>query len=243
MPNKLLLFLLLTTLVLLYVSCNDTGPKAGEELMVEGRESVDFTSVVMSFPGVIYLQQWDADTLRIETEEELLPEIVSYVEGGTLYIKPKSKEFSTDLWPKHSKPANFYITMKDPKGVTVTGAGTVFSEGKIDTKDFQLTLNGSGVARLHLNVENLISTLSGGGNFTLRGRVKNQQIKISGSGNYNAFDLVSQKCDVRINGAGNVSVNVVDSLQVSIIGAANVQYKGNPKVTKRIVGAGNVEAW
>jgi hypothetical protein len=63
---------------------------------------------------------------------------------------------------------------------------------------------------------------------------------MSGFGNYNAPDLQSQTASVRISGAGNAVIWVLDSLDVEISGAGNVEYFGSPEVSKDISGAGKV---
>ena len=72
------------------------------------------------------------------------------------------------------------------------------------------------------------------------GQVERQEIELKGFGNYNARDLESRTASVRISGAGNAVVWVLDTLDVTISGAGNVEYYGDPRVTREISGAGKV---
>ena len=55
-----------------------------------------------------------------------------------------------------------------------------------------------------------------------------------------AEKLTADAATVSIPGAGNVIVQVKDTLKATIFGAGSVQYSGDPKVTKTIRGAGSV---
>jgi hypothetical protein len=56
-----------------------------------------------------------------------------------------------------------------------------------------------------------------------------------------AADLVTNKCDVRISGSGDVEINVTDELDASISGSGSVLYKGDPKkLNSHSAGSGKV---
>jgi len=74
----------------------------------------------------------------------------------------------------------------------------------------------------------------------LTGQVEAQEIDLSGLGSYNAPDLESRAASVRISGAGNTVIWVLDTLDVTISGAGNVEYFGSPEVTRDVSGAGRV---
>ncbi len=63
---------------------------------------------------------------------------------------------------------------------------------------------------------------------------------LSGAGDIDASDLSAQVGDVRIDGAGNVTVNVAVELAAFIDGAGDIVYFGDPEVTEIINGAGEV---
>jgi hypothetical protein len=65
-------------------------------------------------------------------------------------------------------------------------------------------------------------------------------IYITGTGNVDGFDMVVNDCNIRISGAGNCEVHVIESLDVDISGVGNVWYMGDPTVTTDVSGVGNI---
>lgn len=56
-----------------------------------------------------------------------------------------------------------------------------------------------------------------------------------------AADLVTEKCEVRISGSGDVEVNVQEELTSKISGSGDIRYKGEPKrVNNHSSGSGSV---
>ena len=85
------------------------------------------------------------------------------------------------------------------------------------------------------------AAVTGAGDFILSGdRQALLDIHITGTGNLKAFEMEVKECNIRISGAGNCEVNVIDNLDVKISGMGNVWYKGSPSLTTDVSGVGNV---
>lgn len=78
------------------------------------------------------------------------------------------------------------------------------------------------------------------GDLIFDGTVSHQEIQISGSGDYNARTLQSETTAVRINGSGDVTLNVKNQLDIQVSGSGDVRYEGNPQLNSRIRGSGNI---
>ncbi|MEL6672591.1 MAG: head GIN domain-containing protein [Bacteroidota bacterium] len=140
------------------------------------------------------------------------------------------------------------------KTATKTSTTSLFT---ID--DLQVNLDGAAEADLELDGDSLYVDVDGAGDITLEadlltldlsvagaaryegeGTVDNQLIVVKGAGNVEAFDMVSQHCEIDFLGAGEAEVNAQQSLDVQIVGAATVYYKGNPSITQSISGLGSL---
>lgn len=76
----------------------------------------------------------------------------------------------------------------------------------------------------------------------MSGEVDTQQLNISGVGSYDAKELVSKDCEIRISGAGKAVVNATQTLDIEMSGVGKVDYVGNPSVTQNISGAGSIKS-
>jgi len=106
------------------------------------------------------------------------------------------------------------------------------------------TVNTSEEIRAEITIPSFsFAGVTGAADFELSGEQQDAlDIYITGTGNVEAFDMQVKDCNIRISGAGNCEVNVVDNLDVVISGVGNIWYMGNPALSTDISGVGNVTA-
>ncbi len=205
-------------------------------VITEDRDVSGFDSVALSGFGRVIITQGGEESLRIETDDNLMRYIETTVRGRTLELS-----FTEDnllLIPSDS--LIFYLSVIDLTALDASGAGQ-FEIDELDADRLELTLNGAGDIRIDsLTAADLQVTVNGAGNLNLAGTVETQEIAFNGLGNYAAADLESQTATVRVPGAGRVVVWARDTLDVTISGAGSVEYYGRPDVTQSISGAGRL---
>ncbi len=205
----------------------------------ESRDVSDFTALSIEYPVDITIQQGESPALTITTDDNLLPQISTEVQGSTLVIENKIREWNQRVRP--SETVQITLTVNDISRVDFTSAGKLVVES-YQGQDLQVTLSGAGEVQLHeteLDTLNLI--LSGAGDLSADGSVKDLSLRISGFGSFDGADLFVQNADVSISGAGDAMLRVEQALDVRISGAGSVRYYGQPEsVSKQISGAGNV---
>lgn len=81
---------------------------------------------------------------------------------------------------------------------------------------------------------------SGAANIYLEGYAQSFDVKNEGSGRIFAFNMPSTKCNIHIQGSGDVEITCAQSLRVLIEGSGNVYYKGSPHISSSIYGSGEV---
>src|SRR5690606_20528806 len=107
-----------------------------------------------------------------------------------------------------------------------------------------LTIENKGVltGRLHVQSNKVKIHNQGAGDFSLSGTTSQLHITSKGAGSIVAEDLLAENVAINLSGAGNVTVNATQSLDIDISGVGNVSYKGNPsKLKKNIKGLGSIE--
>ena len=208
----------------------------------ETREASDFDEVMMRISGKVYLKQGDKDEVRLEGDEAFLQEVATEVDRGRLVIKNR-RERSWRFWENSGRKGALtaYVTVKDLKGVYVSGSGDIVSEGQIDVDDLTVSISGSGDIKLSIGAEYVSSKISGSGNIELDGTADRAKLSISGSGKYFAEKLEAGGYTISMSGSGRGSVNVSGDLDVRISGSGKIYYIGSPtSVNSSVTGSGTV---
>jgi hypothetical protein len=213
------------------------GEPGSGHIVTESREVKDFSSIEVSYPAQITVQQGKLESLKIEAEDNVLPGLKTQVMQGDLEIFYKSED-GKHVNPTH--PVKITIIVKDLTKVNFSSAGelTIIN---LETQDLDLALSGAGNLKLdNINVQNLAVGLSGAGSLTASGTADNLKLNISGVGSYHGADMDSKTARVNISGMGSATIWAEDELTASISGAGSVNYYGSPRVTKNISGLGSV---
>ena len=199
--------------VLLLAACSTI--RGSGTVTAESRTVHGFTEVAFSGSGHLVIEQTGTEWLTITAEDNILPVLTSEVTGGRfdLGAKPTTAIFTT-------KPIEYRLTVKDLRGLTVSGSG------KAELAQFGST--------------DLAVTLSGSGTIVLGGRVQTQNVTLSGSGSYQADTLVSQAATVHVSGSGAAEVSVSQTLHAMVSGSGSIVYRGNPQVEQHISGSGHI---
>ena len=191
-------------------SGNNNGPVTRESRNVSGLDGVELRGV-----GNLLIRQTGRESLTVEAEKDVLPEITTRVVDGRLIIGSASNSAIHT-----TRPINFYLTVKNLNSLAVLGTATAEATG-IDTDSLTVTIDGAGTVRME-------------------GQADEQAVEISGTSNYLAEDLQSIDVKIAVAGAGSAVVNVKEKLDAEISGVGSVEYVGNPRIQQTVSGAGHV---
>lgn len=183
-------------------------------LITESREVAGFNEIVLSGTGQVIVEVTGTESLTVEAEDNIMPELETVVRGGRLELGTKANIMPTRV-------IVYTISAAELDGVTLSGSGAVTVTG-VDTSDFRTDISGSG----SVNVEGSAS-----------GRLS---LTISGSGVFDAEGLVAGDGRVDVSGSGRAVVNVTDNLVISLSGSGAVEYIGSPAVEIDNSGSGTV---
>ena len=224
-------------------------------LVEEEREVEAFESVVLRGEGNVEFEQSEDRELVLEAEDNLVAELVTKVERGSLILSTRQ---GVILDP--TLPIVFHVKGPTLERISVEGSGDFDSEG-LELRDLQVDIGGSGNVHLghvdsssldlnvggsgevtidELTAEDAKVEIAGSGSVGLAGDIDAQSIEISGSGNYFGVNLESNDAAIRVSGSGNVEVFARETLTVRIDGSGDVRYKGNPTLDTFVSGSGSV---
>lgn len=190
------------------------GIRGSGEIMTEIRDVKPFTGISLALPCELEIEFCDIQEVSIESDDNILGYILSYVQEGILHINTKN-----NLSPsKH-----IFIKLKTNK---------------------LNNLRISGTARVNiqqLKEENLTLTISGAGKVKGTGKIGELEVSISGTGNINFKEMKTRQTKLKISGSGKAELYAEESIDATINGAGKANVWGNPQhVSKRINGIGKI---
>jgi hypothetical protein len=241
-------------------ACSFTLVQASGKITVEERAVSGFDRVALCGKGKLVLAQSETETVKIEAEDNLLPDIVTEVQGSTLKIGLGCNGERVHNPP--GRPPTYRVTLKTLRGLSVSGPGRLTADtlradaielqvsgsghlkvGELTAHKAEARVSGSGGVTLGaLNASVLKTNIAGSGTVRVAGKVPAQQIDISGSGTYEAADATSQTTTASISGSGEVTVWTNESLNVEISGSGKLRYYGEPQLTPTPSGSSAIQA-
>lgn len=201
-------------------------------VVVEERSLTAFDQIETNGSFNVIISQGPDQIVEVEGDDNILSIISTRVRGGELEIR-NTKNY------RSNNQVTLYITIPVISSIQLLGSGSVFGETIITGDLLDVELNGSGNVDLELDYIKLEVECKGAGNFQMYGSTSQQEVEIAGSGNYDARQLNSENCKIKIAGSGNGEVTVDNILEAEINGSGNITYFGNPAfVESNIHGSG-----
>ena len=246
--NKFLLPSLLIFAAVLYTSCSAAGgrglaggiPGSGN-IQTQTRDTGAFQAISIDYPGAkIIIQQGSPESVEIQADDNLLPQLSTEVLAGRLTIKSTETNWKTSVNP--TKQVKMTITARDLNEIVLSAEVGDLEVNDLRADALKLVLSGGAQIKLNgIQVDLLDSELSGAGDIQASGKANEIRLILSGLGNFNAADLQSGKATIELSGMGNATVRVEKELAATITGAGAVNYFGNPRVDKTLKGAESVK--
>jgi hypothetical protein len=214
------------------------GAPGSGKIVTETREVQDILAVSVNYPAEVLIQQGKVESVKIEAEDNLLPQLSTAMENGTLVIRNKEIDWNKRVNP--TKPVRITILVKDLRDLDFSSAGSVRIE-KLATDELSVRISGTGSLTLEqLKTRKLDCRLSGAGSINATGVADELKLVISGVGSFAGAELFSQTADARISGAGSATVHPKNELSARISGTGSIRYFGSPSVSQHVSGLGSV---
>jgi len=215
------------------------GMSGSGNVVTESRKVQGITAVSIEFPAEVLIQQGSTESVRIEAEDNLLVQLGSNVEQGTLVIRNTENNWNKRVRP--TKTVHITIMVKDLEQIDLSSAGTVNVEA-LETKALTINLSGTGSMTIDkLSTARLDLSLSGVGSITAKGTASDIHLAISGLGSLDGADLVSKSAQAQLSGAGSAILRTSDSLDAEISGTGSIKYYGSPSIHQQVSGLGSVD--
>jgi hypothetical protein len=236
MKNGFLLIVIPFVAVPILLSSCDSTVTGNGNFVISDREVPIFDRLEIKGNYEVELIPASTNKITIDTDENLLGNIVTEVDNGVLTIENRKS-----LVSRHSIKLSVYYDQL--KGLTSSGASVIASNSMVKSDYLELKFPGAGSVNLEIETEHLKVEMPGAGLIKLVGYANQQEIEMNGAGSFNAVNLVTQETKIRLNGVGNAEVNARNSLDAEINGIGSIKYVGNPTELRReIRGMGTIKA-
>lgn len=188
---------------------------ARDDVKTETRDVKPFTKVELKGSADIVLEAGKKQSFTISGSEKKLSRVETVVEGDTLIISQKGRNWS-------GTAIDITIHVKALNSLVVEGAADA-------------TLK-------NINSENFELMIAGAGDVDISGTCGSAEMDIAGAGDINARKFECKSVDININGAGDADVYASENVKAMINGVGDVTVYGNPKTVRpRINGFGSID--
>ena len=231
---KNLLFLFMTSVI--FYSCASISGNGN--VQDEKRPLSNINTVRTSGSIDVEINSGDNYSLTVQDDQNLLPYVITEINGGELNIHYKN---GYSIMNDHAK---VIVTVPTIDRIITSGSGDITSNGVIKSNNgIEMNTSGSGDIKATVNAPSVKVTGSGSGDIELSGTTKDFNCSISGSGDIKCSNLKSENAEIHVSGSSDVHVFASVSLKVNVAGSGDVHYSGNPASPEiHIAGSGTVEA-
>ena len=238
--------LLLGGIILLFTKCEKEffgnncnlaeGPIVSQEVDLSVIHSLD-----IEIPVELIIQESAAQSIIIESSQSVIDAILekSFVKNEEWNVQLDKCTINSDA----AFPVKITASLTSLQEIKVKGIGEARTLGTFkNIEHLKLEIEGSADFEFALDsIQSLETKIDGLGKFVLSGYAENHLINMNGSGEINAFDLITNNCQININGLGKCEVHVQESLEVKMDGSGSVCYKGQPAINIDNSGNGKVD--
>lgn len=219
--QKQLLACLLSLTLILSGAFNLTAQEKGNKNVVkEMRDLPAFSKVQAGGAFDIYIELGDAQSVEIETDENILPKIKTEVEDKTLKISSKGINNPTKL--------NVYLVVTEIESIYGSGASDIESVGILNAEMLETRASGASDVKLEVDVENLRSEASGASTIHLSGTADQHSLQASGASDIKAGKLTTQTTTANLSGASTAKVYAVKDVIGDVSGSSDLDFTASP---------------
>lgn len=192
------------------------------------------TMIDVSGPINLTLRQGPVPALEVRSEQRLLANIDTSIEGDRLHIGPRG------ILLRHRTPIEVLVTLPELEQLGVTGSGTHTVSGFAGDR-INLTLDGAGNMRFNGRYRDIITALHGSGDLELTGGNANRvEAEVAGSGN---LTLVGASRDLaaRLHGSGDLDARHLRADEVNLVhqGSGTSAVYARKQVRAELTGSGD----
>lgn len=245
-------FFLLVFLVLMLMSCScsTSGLKVSysdDDVVTQSRNLRGFEKVEIIGSPTVYYSQADSFSVRVTGPGNIVDNIITDVDGGTLVIRNKGKMGVVNVNFGNSNKLAVYVTSPDLVGVLVSGSGDFVSGERIDTDIMDVRLKGSGDVKFaDILCDRCDVEIVGSGDVDIkRLDTREASATLIGSGDVDIRMMNATSTHLQLRGSGDIDIDFMSgcgSVDAELLGSGDISLKGRVKtLNKQRRGSGDID--
>jgi hypothetical protein len=199
----------------------------------ESRPVKNVRHVVLSDIGRLVVRQGEIESLQVESDRQMLPNISTVMNGDTLELgmsRSWSERIANSFTLRH---VTYHLMVKNLESIDLKGISNLEVSG-LQSKSLEVSTRGHISVKMEdLKVRKLVCKLHWATNALVSGEVVQQEVVLTGSSKYRAANLISQQGSFNLSDTAKAEVNVEKKVVVETSGEGFLQYKGDPKVINK----------
>jgi hypothetical protein len=218
--NKILLGVALALVIYLGISSFGlfTNIKGSGKLIKETRNLEVFHAIEAGGIYDIILKQGEPQQVTVETDDNIMPVIITKVKDGELEItQEKGSINATKL--------EVTITLSNIDEIDISGACTIKSIGLIKSNKLEIECSGATEAEMELECKKLDLDFSGASKGAFEGKTKDLEIEASGASKVDCENVKADVVSVDASGASKVLFSANKVINIGASGASKVIYQ------------------
>lgn len=181
----------------------------------------------------VRIERGDQHRVKITTNENMVEYLDVRVVGNTLHLDTR------DAYSFSNVTLRADITLPELRQVHVSGSAHATASDAWEPDG--LTIHASGATSIQ--IDEMYTTkadieLSGSSHIEMAGSAQALILRCSGATKAKMEDFVAQEADIQLSGSSDAALQITEKLDVNLSGASNLTYDGNPTIGRQNISGG-----
>ena len=205
-------------LMLLLFSLCVMAQDGSKNVTTQTRNVATFDGLNVSGIFKVIFTQGEPQSVKIETDDNLMDKVVTEVHNGVLEISTKGNHINN--------PTRMvaYITAKTLTSLKMSGVSKLTATNKLVAPKLKIDLSGASNVTLSANISNVNCNLSGTAKFDIEGSGDQLTADLSGTAKLTASKFEIKDAKVDASGVGSASINATKSVSLDASGVSKINY-------------------
>lgn len=195
------------------------------------RELPSFSKISVSDKILVRLARSASESVIIKTQGVPASSVQTEVKGNTLTIQVHGEPFT-------KKKVMLTLNYVSIDAISVSGGAEVSTVNLFKADTLTVDLKSGGMLYLDADIDYLTGKITEGAILNAEGYATEQDIIVATYGTLSAFELESEKINIRSSSGGKAKVFVESELDAEVSSNGFISYKGNPSAVNRKVNSG-----
>lgn len=198
--------LMINLLAIVLYGCSVQVVRGSGNIVTESREASGFERISVCCGMTLAITQGQSESLEIQADDNLLPEITTTVESNELIVQYVDSFLESSYRP--SQPVQVFVNLATIHGLEMSGGGSVEARD-LETDQINVSLSGGSRGDFEsLSTSNSAAfSVAGGGRLQIESiRASDITLALSAGSDALINDLSAQSLDVEVGGGGNALI-------------------------------------